>query len=220
MRASPLLIYLGCAGLIVGSLGLGAHHMLGGNSVSATSAPPEQPLFARSVNEAALPSSQWPSQTLPSQTLDVAFYGPTLELLTQAAASSEPRPVAAPSDVQEQQTAAAPREAVRDLPRQQARQPSKRVKNARVRDEVTTSTEPDPRDARAQERQRVTVHADEEREAMPRRSERRYRESGQRVVIIREDAREPEPGPIRAPEPRENVGFSPLRIFGGIFEPR
>ena len=30
MLASPLPIYLGCAGLIVGTLGLGAHHMLGG----------------------------------------------------------------------------------------------------------------------------------------------------------------------------------------------
>ena len=214
MLVSPVPIYLGCVGLIVGSLGLGAHHMIGGNSVSATNAPPEQPLFARSVEEAALPASQWPAQNL-----DVAFYGPTVELLTHSATSPEPQPAAAPGDVpqtQEQQTAAAPPEVVRDLPRQQTKQPSKRAKNTRAKDDLTASSkQSDPRDARAQERQRTAAQAREG--DMRSRAERPQREPR---IVVREEVREPEQRAIRAPEPRETVGFNPLRIFGGIFEPR
>src|SRR5215213_10260203 len=77
MLASPVPIYLGCAGLIVGSLGLGAQYMLGGNSVSATNAETEQPLFARSVEEASLPASNWSSQNP-----NVAHHEPMVKLLT------------------------------------------------------------------------------------------------------------------------------------------
>ena len=93
MLASPLPIYLGCAGLIVGGLGLGAHHMLGGGSGSSTNkdAAMEQPLFARSVEQATLPATQWPSTNV-----DVAYYGPMVELLTQPT-SSVPAPLADPS---------------------------------------------------------------------------------------------------------------------------
>ena len=95
MLASPLPIYLGCAGLIVGTLGLGAHHMLGGGSGPSTNkdTTAEQPLFARSVEQASLPATQWPSTNV-----DVAYYGPMVELLTQPT-SSVPAPLADPSRV-------------------------------------------------------------------------------------------------------------------------
>ncbi len=94
MVASQVPIYLGCAGLIVGGLGLGAHQMLGGGSGSSKDAATEQPLFARSVEQAAPPATKWPSKTTPS--VDVAYYGPMVELLTQPT-SSTPAPLANPS---------------------------------------------------------------------------------------------------------------------------
>jgi len=217
MLASPLPIYLGCAGLIVGTLGLGAHQMLGGGSVSSKDATAEQPLFARSVEQASLPATQWPPKNV-----DVAYYGPMVELLTQPT-SSAPAPLADPSRVaaaaqhEQQQPArdaapAAPREVVRDLSPQQAKQ-TKRAKNQRPRDDArsggeTAAAEPvDPREARA----RYRDDADEPR------ADRRGRD-GERRVVIREEIREPEPRVVRGPEQRE-VGFSPFRLFG-IFDQR
>jgi hypothetical protein len=232
MLASPLPIYLGCAGLIVGTLGLGAQHMLGGSSSPSTNTAMEQPLFARSVEQASLPAPQWPSTNV-----DVAYYGPMVELLTQPT-SSTPAPFADPSRVaapqQQQQPAhdvapapqsssttvqaqeeprAAPREVVRDLSPQQSKQ-TRRAKNQRQRDDArssdgeTASTEQvDPRQARA----RYRDDADEPR------SDRRSRD-GERRVVVREEIREPEPRVVRGPEQRE-VGFSPFRLFG-IFDQR
>src|SRR5262245_32092196 len=85
MLASPLPVYLGCAGLIVGSLGLGAQYLIGGKSVRPTNETSEQPLFSRSVEEAALPTTPWPSQDSA-----VAHYGPMVDLLSQPARSTEP----------------------------------------------------------------------------------------------------------------------------------
>jgi hypothetical protein len=234
MPGSPVPIYLGCAGLIVGSLGLGAQHLLGGNSVSSTSSTPEQPLFARSVEQASLPMERWSSQNR-----DVAYYGPMVELLTTPT-SSTPAPAMEPSPTaaqQEQQPAAAeepraaPREVVRDLPQQQTNQ-SRRTRNqrskddARARNEATVSTEQaDPRDVRAQDRQQTGPRRSERRyrdreEAEPTdtrfRSERRQRD-GERRVAIREETREPEQRVVRGPEQREGFGFSPFRLFG-IFD--
>jgi hypothetical protein len=99
MVMSPVPIYLGCAGLIVGSLGLGAQYMIGGNSVSATKAESEQPLFARSVEEASLPASQWSSpasqSNWSSQNSNVAYYEPMVKLLTTPSRSVPPAPVTA-----------------------------------------------------------------------------------------------------------------------------
>jgi hypothetical protein len=195
MLASPLPIYLGCAGLIVGSLGLGANHMLGGGSGPSTNkdAAMEQPLFAKSVEQASLPTTEWPSKNV-----DVAYYGPMVELLTQPTASV-PAPLADPSRVAatqetsqgqqpptrdvapasqspsttahvQEQPRAAPREVVRDLSPRQSRQ-SRRPKNQHQRDDAragreTASTEQvDPRETRAQERQRTATQVDTERRA-------------------------------------------------------
>jgi hypothetical protein len=197
MLASPVPIYLGCAGLIVGGLGLGAHHMLGAGSGSAQDAAAEQPLFAKSVEHASLPATQWPSKNV-----DVAYYEPMVELLTRPT-SSVPAPLADPSRVAaapqqepprdvapapqsspttvQEQPRAAPREVVRDLSAQPGKQ-SKRARNQRQRDDAragngdTASTEQvDPREARTQERQRTATQVDTERRD-GRRSERRYRD--------------------------------------------
>jgi hypothetical protein len=210
MLTSPVAIYLGCAGLIVGSLGLGAQYMLGGNSVSATNnnavsatndATPKQPLFARSVEEASLPSSHWASHHP-----DVAHYESMVKPLTTP--SAPPAPAAATPQANAPQATAPqasapqtnspavshdvpapkaaertqPREAVRDIPQQT--QPPKRTRNARTRDDATASTEQaDPRDAyakadreaRSRERQRNATQVDSERrDPGSRRSERRY----------------------------------------------
>lgn len=226
MPGSPIPIYLGCAGLIVGSLGLGAQHMLGGNSVPATNTAVEQPLFARSVEEASLPAKDWSSQNA-----GVAHYSPMVELLTTPARSTQPpaataQPKSPPIAEQPQQE---PREVVRDLSQPQSRQ-SRRTRNAR---EVTAPTEqPDPREARTQERQRNAAQAEtDKRDGGPRRSERRYRdrEDAEAVetrarperrqrdrVVVREDTREPEQRVVRGPEQGES-GFTPFRLFG-IFD--
>ena len=113
MLTSPLPIYLGCAGLIVGSLGLGAQHMLGGSSAPVpTNAAQEQPLFARSVEEAALPATHWPSQNP-----EVAYLradGGTSDDADARVAGA----VGSQSRVrrQEEPPAATPREVVRDVP--------------------------------------------------------------------------------------------------------
>ena len=236
MLASPVPIYLGCAGLIVGSLGLGAQHMLGGNSVSATtSAESEQPLFARSVEEASLPASHWSSQNP-----NVAYYEPMVKLLTTPSRSVPPAPATAtpqagpptvPAQATEsaqQEPRAVPREVVRDIPQQTP--PPKRTRNTRTRDDAPSSTEQvDPRDA----------YAKADRDPRSRRSERRHgnrddaeapdirsradrrrveveepRQRGsERRVIVQE---EPEQRIVRGPEQRD-VGFSPFRLFG-IFD--
>lgn len=172
MLASPVPIYLGCAGLIVGSLGLGAQYLIGGNSGSATDAS-GPPLFAQSVEEALLPADRWTSQNR-----GVAHYGPMVELLTTPARSTAASSVAAhpqqnsPVAAREAQTAepqraepqraepaqeqprTAPREVVRDTSQPQPRQ-SRRTRNQRdrheVREDTTASAEQiDPREARAQ----------------------------------------------------------------------
>ena len=88
MPGSPVPIYLGCAGLIVGSLGLGAQHLLGGNSVlGCTHAAPQPPLFARSVEEAALPATR----LAVAECQTSRIYDPMVELLTAPARSTQPR---------------------------------------------------------------------------------------------------------------------------------
>jgi hypothetical protein len=86
MNAHPIPIYLGCAGLIVGSLGLGSQYVLGTTSAPETSHQ-ERPLFARSVEEAALPARNWHSSGR-----EVAHYDSTLEILKPPAPSAEPAP--------------------------------------------------------------------------------------------------------------------------------
>ena len=81
MFTSPVPIYLGCAGLIVGSLGLGAQHLMSRGSAPVPTSAQEQPLFAKSVEEAALPATHWPSANP-----EVAFYEPMVELLNDARA--------------------------------------------------------------------------------------------------------------------------------------
>lgn len=231
MLASPVPIYLGCAGLIVGSLGLGAQHMLGGNSVSATNAESEQPLFARSVEEASLPAPHWSSQHS-----NVAYYDPMVKLLTTPSRSVPPAPATPQASPQQANTppasqpaqpqaiegaqqeprAAAPREIVRDIPQQTS--PSKRNRSARTRDDATTPAEQvDPRDAyakadrdsRSQERQRNarqlhTRQVDNERRDGSRRSERRYgnRDDSEPVdTRSRSDRRR-----VEVDEPRQREG--------------
>jgi hypothetical protein len=209
MHGSPLPIYLGCAGLIVGSLGLGAQHLLGGNSVSATNTAPEQPLFAQSVEEASLPATGWPSQSV-----SVAHYDPMVELLTTPARSNQTAPATAAqrenppvvvldpprgSEQAQQEPRAAPREVVRDLPQQTTRQ-SRRAKNQRNRD-----------DARANEDVTASTEPVETRS----RSDRRRQRDPEQRAVIREEVREPEQRVVRGPEQRD--GFSPFRLFG-IFD--
>jgi hypothetical protein len=237
MLASPVPIYLGCAALIVGSLGLGAQHMLGGNSVSATSASAtnveaKQPLFARSVEEASLPASHWSSQHS-----DVAHYEPMVNLLTTPSRSVPPAPVTATPQANPQQASpppasqpvqpqaiesaqqeprAAPREIVRDIPQQT--RPPKRTRNARSPDDATASSEQvDPRDAyakadrdsRSQERQRNArqVDTNNERRDGSRRSERRY---GNRDESEPVDTRSrSDRRRVEAEEPRQREGERP-----------
>jgi hypothetical protein len=215
MVTSTVPIYLGCAGLIVGSLGLGAQHLLGGKSVETTNTAMEQPLFARSVEEASLPASRWSSQNR-----DVAYYEPMVELLTTPARSVPPVPAPAPqanppaashaapaqaTESVQQEPRPAPREIVRDVPQQT--RPSKRSGTARTRDDAIASTEQvAPREERAQDtrsrsdRRRVEVEDTRRRE-------------GERRVVVRE---EPEQRIVRGPEQRD-FGFSPFRLFG-IFD--
>jgi hypothetical protein len=127
----------------------------------------EQPLFARSVEQASLPTTQWPSKNV-----DVAYYGPMVELMTQPTASV-PAPLADPSRVAvpqgtppeatqgqqpsardvapapqspsttaqvQEQPRAAPREVVRDLSPQQSKQ-SRRARHQRQRDDARTGGE-------------------------------------------------------------------------------
>jgi len=225
MVTSPVPIYLGCAGLIVGSLGLGAQYMLAGSSAPPTTAVQEQPLFARSVEEAAVPATPWPNQNP-----EVAFYEPMVELLTTPARTSEPsQPVASNP---EEPPVAASREIVRDVPREQVRQSSRRAKNPRAKNEA--SGEPsDQRVARERGRQRAETQDEaEDRNVEPRRFGRQYQdraesepadvrsrsERGGQRVVIREETREPERY-VRSPEQRESFGFSPFRLFG-IFDQR
>jgi hypothetical protein len=243
MLASPVSIYLGVAGVIVGSLGLGAQYLIGGNAVTASGATTEQPLFAQSVEQASLPATPWTSPHPAVPNPGVAHYGPMVELLTQPMRSTDPKAQASAAQQQpeshreqasrEQASTAAPREIVRDGPQQQARQP-RRTRNARARDEARTGndtsvqTEPDARDARAEAPRRRydrRTRSREESEVVDTRSrserrrfesdERRPREGGPRVVI-HEESRESERF-VRGGEPRE--GFTPFRMFG-IIDPR
>jgi hypothetical protein len=167
MLASPLPIYLGCAGLIVGSLGLGAHHMLGNGSGSPKDTAAEQPLFAKSVEQAALPTTQWPSKGV-----DVAYYGPMVELLTQPA-SSVPAPLADPSrDAAPQGT---PQETFQQAP--QGQQPPTR--------DVAPAPQSPSTTARGQEQPRAAPR-EVVRELPPQQSRQSRRARDQRP---RDDAR-------------------------------
>jgi hypothetical protein len=219
MFTSPVPIYLGCAGLIVGSLGLGAEHLTSRSSAPVPTSAQAQPLFAKSVEEAALPATHWPSQNP-----EVAFYGPMVELLTTPARISEPSQPAVAR--QEQPPAAAPREVVRDVPHDQTKQSSRRAKNSRSRNE-SASNEPSDQTIRERGRQRAGAQDDvEERNVESRRSGRRYqdREESEPVemrsrserAVIREETREPE---RLARGQQESAGFSPFRLFG-IFDQR
>ena len=222
MHGSPVPIYLGCAGLIVGSLGLGAQHLLGGDS-SATNAGSQPPLFARSVEQASLPTERWSSQNR-----DVAYYGPMVELLTQPTSSTpapamEPSPTAAVTQ-QEQQSAAAPR----DIPNTRSQPPVREVAPAPappttgsvqtteraqeepravprevVRDLPREQTRQSKRTRNARTRDDVTAPTEqadprdsERRDPAPRRAERRYRD--------REDS-EPVETRSRADRPRPEL---------------
>jgi hypothetical protein len=181
MPVSPVPIYLGCACLIVGGLGLGAQHMLGGNTVvSATNSAPQPPLFAQSVEQASLPAEKWASQRR-----DVAHHEAMVQLLTRpvgyAAPSAAPAaPQADPSaSSREAQAAgaaqevprAAPREVVRDLAKP-TRRPSKRTRDARAKDAAAEPADlVDRREARAQRRR-------------PELDDRRRREGEPRVFIL------------------------------------
>jgi hypothetical protein len=242
MLASPLPVYLGCAGLIVGSLGLGAQYLVGGNSVGATNETSEQPLFARSVEEAALPTTPWPSQS-PA----VAHYGPMVDLLSQPALSPEPTtetsavPQSQAPAADAHEPAAAPRTIVREVPQQQQTRQSRRTKRARdearARDDASAATEPAPRDARAealaeeqpraQERQRGARQgeATEMRDGRSRRQDRRSRDTDDAEVVDtrsrsewRRDGRRP-----REAEPRgvarEEIREPSERVVRGA-EPR
>jgi hypothetical protein len=171
--------------------------MLSGNSVSATKAEAKQPLFARSVEEASLPVSNWASPQP-----HVAYYDPMMKLRTTpsrlvAPATESPRanapeassasaPHSAPHHAAPAQTgsappqAAPPREIVRDIPQQT--KPSRRNRNTHTRENAATE-QVDPQDAyakvdrdpRSRDRQRNTTQVDNDRpNAGPRRSERRY----------------------------------------------
>jgi hypothetical protein len=248
MLASPVPIYLGVAGLIVGSLGLGAQYLVGGNAGIATDATTERPPFARSVEQASLPATPWTSPNPGAPNPDapnpgVAHYGPMVELLTQPTRSTEPtrsaEPTAQASAAQqqpeprrEQASTAAPREIVRDGRQQQARQPGQ-TRNARVRDEARTgndprmATEPDARDDRA--------------EVPRRRYDRRTRSREESEVVdtrSRSDRRRFEPNERRprVPDPRVVIreetseperfvrggepreGFTPFQMFGIVDE--
>jgi len=219
MLASPLPIYLGCAGLIVGTLGLGAHQMLGGGSGPSTNKDAAMPLFAKSVEQASLPATQWPSTNV-----EVAYYGPMVELLTQPT-SSTPAPLADSSGVapaQEQQpvrgvavepqsstattpaatapareeSSAAPREVVRDLSPPPPSKQSRRAKNQRQRDDArsgngeTAATEQvDSREAR-EERPRQ----ERQRTATQADPERREGRRSERRYRDRDDADEVDAG--------------------------
>jgi hypothetical protein len=229
MATSPVPIYLGWAGLIVGSLGLGVQYFLDARTVSATDAPAERPLFARSVEEAPLAAEHWPSRER-----SVAYYRPMLELMTWSAAAQASEPsTQAQSGVVQDQRAAMAREATRETPRQQARS-SKRAR-ARAKDERAPITEPDAREARAQadvettsrrsdRRSRERRDGEEidsdyradrrQREAESRRyDDRRYRERGRGVEI--EDVPDAEPRYVAPPGARERFAPPPIfEIFG------
>ncbi|MBX9772884.1 MAG: hypothetical protein K2Y71_00615 [Xanthobacteraceae bacterium] len=244
MLSSPVPIYLGCAGLIVGALGLSAHSMLGGNSFPASNAEPNQPLFARSVEEASLPASHWPTQQ-PS----VAYYDPMVRLLTTPSRSvapvpviatpqaglrqANPTPAAQPQAMESQQEPrAAPHEIARDMPRQT--KTSKRSRSARTRDDAVTSREQvDGRDAYArvdrESRQLDPRQVDSERHEGSRRLDRRYgnrydsepidarsRSDRQRVEVDERGQRERERRVIIREEPHPRIVRGPEQREGGF----
>ena len=223
MFTSPVPIYLGCAGLIVGSLGLGAQHLMSRGSAPVPTSAQEQPLFAKSVEEAALPATHWPSQNP-----EVAFYEPMVELLTTPARISEPSQPTATR--QEEPTVAARREVVRDVPHEQVKQSSRRAKITGQETSPRRTSNPIKRfesAAGSARKSRTTlkrgtpnravsgaaIRIGEESEPVEMRS--RSERGGQRVVI-REGTREPE---RFARERQESPGFSPFRLFG-IFDQR
>jgi len=238
MVAHPVPIYLGCAGLIVGTLGLGAHHMVGGNSVATTAR--VQPLFARSVEEAALPAPRWHHQNQQQQQQPgVAFHEPMVELLTTGAS-----PEAAQAAAERAEPTTPQREAVRQIPVPPASQAPPREPAAAgeiaatasapvkaphvqaeagvaarrevVRDVPRQQAEQPPKRTKNVRRAKSDSETSNQRSASERRprapEDRRQREPEQRV-IVRELAREPEPRIVRAPE----SGFNPFRLFG-IFD--
>jgi len=195
MVAHPVPIYLGCAGLLIGTLGMGAQSAL---HVDRPASNNEPPLFARSVEEAALPVERWPSKG------NIPYYAPMLDLAQTTARSSDASPNEhrsdpnpnehedAPRTVREiplhatgepppaprlsspppasRSTPPAvvpPREIVRDLPNKRAR--GTRAKNAKSRHapaDRAATTESDPREAYA----KSTGDDDS------RRAERRHRQ--------------------------------------------
>ena len=160
MFTSPVPIYLGCAGLIVGSLGLGAERLMSGSSAPVPTSAQEQPLFAKSVEEAALPATHWPSQNP-----EVAFYEPMVELLATPARIAEPSQSAAPR--QEEPPAATPREVVRDVPHEQVKQSSRRAKNSRSKNESASN---EPSDQTIRERGRAACRSPGRRRRKKRRT--------------------------------------------------
>lgn len=226
MLASPVPIYLGCAGLIVGSLGLGAQYLIGANSVSNKASEP--PLFARSVEEASLPAQRWMPQSG-----GVAHFEPMVQLLTTPARLSTPSsatvspqqnppqnpPVAsgdasrATAESVQEPPRAAPPEVVRDLSQPQTSQPqtrkSRRARNTRERNDETTE-QVDPREARAQEpraqesraqgRRQTATQDVQQREQRTRSSERRYRDRDEADAV--ETRGRPEPRRLEQDERR------------------
>jgi hypothetical protein len=226
MLASPIPIYLGCAGLLVGSLGLGAQYLIGGNSVTKSDPAPTQPLFVQSIDAVPMTSQQWLSREH-----TVAFYGPMIDLMTTAAVASRHAATSAQSSTPQSDTAqeaqvSAPRETLRERSRQT--KPSSRRAKARTREE-TMAAEPDPREARAQADAEEVVHWErhyrsrDDVEAVDHRSRgrdtqrHRPRNSRERAPV-EEDLRDSMPRVFRVPAP-DHAGFNPPGLFGGMFEP-
>jgi hypothetical protein len=222
MPVSPVPIYLGCAGLVIGGLGFGAQHLLSGGSAPAASTASKQPLFAQSVEEASLPASRWPSQHRQvAYDAPVAYYEPMVQLLTLPARSSPSAPAASRTTASatppanegiREQPQAAPREVVRDVASPPKRQSRRSRSGPAGDDAVVSSEQADPRETRAREA----------RESRSRERQRRHERHGrsredERRVVIREEAREPGRRIVHGPEPRDGVGFSPFGLFG-IFD--
>lgn len=151
MLASPVPIYLGCVGLIVGGLGLAAQHMLAGKSVNATTA--ERPSFARSVDEGS-PTPDWPAKGVA-----VPHYQSSVELLTSPTQPAQSSLAAATPQRNPPQT---PQPAQPQAPQQtQAPQKMQEPQQAAPREVVRDVTQPPLKPARRGQRNRDEIPADQ-----------------------------------------------------------
>jgi hypothetical protein len=218
VRNNIYAVYLGCAGVLIGGIGLAYDYSAGDRQ------PREQPLFVQSglaPAPAAVEATEWKAAEWPPTEGAVAFHDEMIALLTPPR-RQEAQPQAANARGQEPaQQAAPPREAWRE-PANDQRQRSRTSRRRPAPDETVGvgSSETGPDDGRVvirRDGRRVVVGRDrDEVDAVGR--------DGRRSRVDRRD-RDDEDGPPpdtrryrierEAPVERRRVMPDPFRLFGG-----